>query len=51
MRKSKNTVDLFPILSFAHVKGLARFFLEVEIMLSILVVIGTFALFIASLLL
>lgn len=50
MRKSKKSVELFPILSFGHVKGLARLFLEVEIMLSILIVIGTFALFITNLL-
>ncbi len=33
-----------PILSFSHVKGLARLFLEIEIVLSLLVVIGTLAL-------
>lgn len=32
-----------PILSFSHVKGLARLFLEIEIVLSLLVVIGTIA--------
>lgn len=34
-----------PLLSFSHVKGLARLFLEVEIVLSVLVVIGTLAVF------
>ncbi len=33
-----------PILSFSHVKGLARVFLEIEIVLSLLVVIGTLTL-------
>lgn len=30
-----------PIFSFGHVRGIARFFLEVEIVLSLLVVTGT----------
>jgi len=30
-----------PLFSFGHVRGVARFFLEVEIVLSLLVVIGT----------
>lgn len=30
-----------PLLNFGHVKGLARVFLEIEIVLSLLVVLGT----------
>lgn len=30
-----------PIFSFGHVRGIARFFLEVEIVLAVLVVVGT----------
>lgn len=30
-----------PFLSFGHVKGLARFFLEIEIVLAVLIVLGT----------
>lgn len=33
---------IVPILSFSHVKGLARFFLILEIVLALLVVLGTF---------
>lgn len=58
MRKSKKPIAWLPIdsrlilpfISFGHVKGIARLFLEIEIMLSILIVIGTFALFITNLL-
>ena len=32
-----------PLLNFGHVKGLARVFLEIEIVLSLLVVLGTLA--------
>lgn len=53
MRKSKKPVKwlpvdsrlFLPLFSFGHVRGIARFFLEIEIILSILVVIGTLALF------
>ena len=34
-----------PLFSFGHVRGFARFFLFIEILLSILVVLGTFLLF------
>lgn len=30
-----------PLLNFGHVKGLARFFLVIEIVLAVLVVLGT----------
>jgi hypothetical protein len=35
---------LFPFFSFSHVKGLARLFLLIEIVLSLIVVIGSCAL-------
>jgi len=38
-----------PLVSFGHVKGLARLFLEVEIFLSLLVVLGTMILVVFSL--
>ncbi|MBI5449239.1 hypothetical protein HY948_02870 [Candidatus Gottesmanbacteria bacterium] len=39
-----------PLLNFGHVKGLARIFLEIEIILSLLVVIGTCAIVVLRLL-
>ncbi|KKU82402.1 hypothetical protein A2973_01595 [Candidatus Gottesmanbacteria bacterium RIFCSPLOWO2_01_FULL_49_10] len=39
-----------PIISFGHVKGLARFFLEIEIILSVLVVVGTVVVIVLTLL-
>ncbi len=40
---------LFPFFSFGHVKGIARVFLQVEIILSLLVVIGVLSLVAAKL--
>ncbi|MBI3385561.1 hypothetical protein HY031_00585 [Candidatus Gottesmanbacteria bacterium] len=36
---------ILPLFSFGHVKGMARLFLEIEILLSLLVVGGTLVLF------
>lgn len=33
-----------PLLNFGHVKGLARLFLEIEIILSVVIVLGTMVL-------
>lgn len=38
-----------PLFSFGHVRGVARFFLEIEIVLSLLVVIGTLSMVIVRL--
>ena len=35
---------LFPFISFGHVKGIARIFLEIEIVAALLVVAGTIVL-------
>ncbi len=35
---------LFPFISFGHVKGIARLFLEIEIICALLVVAGTIVL-------
>lgn len=37
---------VLPLVEFGHVKGLARWFLQIEIILSVLVVVGVLALFV-----